>query len=184
MIQKVGPVGEKILLLLEAGIVLGLTSRPDVYFRVVKQTVKEWKKINSRSLHNSIRRLYRSRLVDYRENADGSISLLLSDNGKKRVLKYRLDTMVIQKPPRWDGYWRVVLFDIPEQFKQGRDVLSQKLKQLGFRPMQKSVFVFPHECRDEVDFIVELFNLQPYVRYLVVKEMDAALDFKHKFHLL
>lgn len=181
--QKVGPVGEKILLLLEAGIVLGLTSRPDAYFRVLKQTAKEWRRIDSRALHDAIKRLYRSQLVDYQKNTDGSISLLLSHDGEKRALRYRLDTITIQKPPRWDGNWRIVLFDIPEQLKQGRDALSQKLKRLGFRPMQKSVFVFPYECKDEVDFIVEMFGLRPYVRYLVVKEMDAALDFKNQFHL-
>ena len=181
--QKVGPVGEKILLLLEAGIVLGLTSRPDAYFRVLKQTAKEWRRIDSRALHDAIKRLYRSQLVDYQKNTDGSISLLLSHDGEKRALRYRLDTITIQKPPRWDGNWRIVLFDIPEQLKQGRDALSQKLKQLGFHPMQKSVFVFPYECKDEVDFIVEMFGLRPYVRYLVVKEMDAALDFKNQFHL-
>ncbi len=181
--RRVGPMGEKILLLLETGIILGLTARPDVYFRVLRQARKEWKKITDRSLRDTVKRLYRARLVDYQENRDDSISLTLSDSGKERVLRYRVDSMTIQKPPRWDGYWRVVLFDVPEQFKQSRDALSQKLKQLGFQPMQKSVFIFPYECKNEIDFIVELFYLRPYVRYMVVKEIDTALDFERGFHL-
>ncbi len=180
---RIGPVGEKILLLLEVGVILGLTARPDTYFRIVRQAQKEWQKINTRSLHNAIKRLYDAQLIDYKEYPDGSTALILSENGKERTLRYCLDTITIQKTSSWDGYWRIVMFDIPEQFKQKRDALSQKLKQLGFQPMQKSVFIFPYECKNEIDFIVEIFRLRPYVRYLIAKEIDIALDFKIRFRL-
>lgn len=181
--RKLGPVAQKILLSLEAGIMLGLTTRPDTYFRIVKHAAREWEEINARSFHDAIKRLYRSQLIECKENTDGSVSMVLSGNGKKRILRYRFETITVQKPSQWDGYWRIVLFDVPERLKQGRDALSQKLKQLGFYSLQKSVFIFPYECRDEIDFIVEVFKLRPYVRYLIIKEIDVALDLKHRFHL-
>lgn len=181
--RKLGPVAQKILLSLEMGITLGLTTRPDIYFKIVKRAAGEWERINTRSLHDAIRRLYCSQLIECKENIDGSVSMVLSERGKKRILHYRFETITIQKPPHWDGYWRIVLFDVPERLKQGRDALSQKLKQLGFYSLQKSVFIFPYECRNEIDFIVEIFKLRPYVRYLVIKEIDVELDLKHRFHL-
>ncbi len=180
---RLGPIAQKVLLLLEAGIILALTTRPDSYFRVVKKAAKEWEKINSRSLHEAVKRLYRSRLIDYKEHHDGAISLTLTENGKHTLLRYHLDTMEIPKPARWDGLWRMILFDIPERFKVGRDALAQKLKDLGFRQLQKSVFVFPYECKNEVDFIIEIFNLRPFVRFAVLKEIDVALDLQQQFHL-
>ena len=181
---KLGPVEKKILLLLEGGLVLSLTRRPDVYFKVVKKIVKEWKKINELSLRRSIKRLYKSKLVDYKEYGDGTVKLILTEKGKDKALIYNLDKIEIKKPARWDKLWRLVIFDIPEDKKRGRNALASKLRDLGFYRLQKSVFVHPYECKDEINFINEIFNLAPYVRFLRVKDIDVELDLKRRFHLL
>lgn len=184
--SKIGPVGQKVLLLLMAGVALGLSGRPDKYFRVIRSARKEWKKINrinNRSLHQTIKNLYRSKLIEWRENKDGTLTITLSENGKKKAFRYNFTEMEIKKPLRWDKVWRMVIFDIPEKFKRGRDALSAKLKELGFYSMQKSVFIHPYDCKNEVDFIVENFNLRPYVRFLIVKETDIDLHLKTKFGL-
>ena len=174
---------QKILLLLGTGLVLSLTRNPFKYFRIVKSASREWEKINRRSLQEAIKGLYRSKLIGGKENEDGTISLTLSEKGKTRLLRYRLDQMEIKKPSRWDGLWRMVIFDIPEDLKRGRDALAAKLKKLGFHPMQKSVFIYPYECRDEIDFIIEVFDLRSYVRFVVAKETDIDLDLKTKFKM-
>lgn len=180
---KLGPKTKKALLILGGGVALSLTGRPDVYFRIIKGVSKEWQEINRRTLYEAIRKLYQSKLIDYKENNDGTVSLVLTENGKNKVLRYNLDKMKIKKPVRWDGLWRLVIFDVPESFRQGRDALASKLKQLGFYPLQKSVFIYPYECKNEVDFIVEIFDIRPYVRFMIVKETDIDLDLKNKFKL-
>ena len=182
--RHLGSVGKKIILLLEAGLILSLTHRPDIYFKVIKSTTREWKKINERSLRESIRKLYKSKIIDCKENNDGTIKLVLTEAGQKRALIFNLDKMEIKKPQKWDQLWRVVTFDIPEDNKKGRTALAAKLKELGFYPMQKSVFIHPYECKDEIDFIAEIFNLVPFVRFLRVKNIDIELDLKNKFHLI
>ena len=89
--RELGPMQKKILLLLVGGLTLSLTHRPDVYFRVVKKIAKEWKKINELALRRSIKRLYQSKLIDYKENGDGTVKIVLSKNGKNKILKYNLD---------------------------------------------------------------------------------------------
>lgn len=182
--KKLGDVSRKILLLLSTGLLLGLTKRPDYYFRILKTSAREWQKINSRSLHRAIRRLYESKLLDVKENADGTTAVILSQEGKERVLIFDFENMRIKKPPRWDGLWRIVTFDIPESKKKGRDAISRKLRSIGMKPMQKSVFVTPYECRDEIDFISEMFDLKPFVRFIVVKDIDIALHLKKNFDLI
>ena len=182
--KKLGPTSKKILLLLEGGLALSLTRRPDIYFSIVKKIAKEWKKINERSLRDSIRRLYKSKMIDFRENQDGTVLTVLTNKGKKQILKYDIDKIEIKKPARWDKLWRLVVFDIPEDKNLGRKALAAKLKELGFYPMQKSVFIYPYECKDEIDFITEIFELSPYVRFLRVKDIDIELDLKERFYLL
>ncbi len=181
--RHIGPVSKKVLLLLYGGLALSLTRRPDAYFRVIKGIAKEWKKINKRSLRESIRKLYQSKIIDYRENNDGTVKLVLTGTGRKRAMVYNLDKIEIKKPLMWDKLWRVVTFDIPEDKKKERMALALKLKEIGFYPMQKSVFIHPYECKNEIDFIVEIFDLAPYVRFLRVKDIDIGLDLRDKFHL-
>jgi len=182
--SRMGSRAKKILLLLEAGIALSLTHRPDVYFSIIKKAAKEWKKIDERSLRDAIRRLYESKLISCRENKDKTVTLVLSEEGRKRILNYNLGNIQIKKPSRWDNLWRLVAFDIPEGKKSGRMALAAKLKELGFYPMQKSVYIHPYECKDEIDFITEIFKLTPHVRFLRIKDVDIELDLKNRFRIL
>ena len=182
--KRMGPMSKKVLLLLIGGASLSLTRRPDAYFRIAKRIAKEWRKINERNLRISIKNLYKSKMVDYKENTDGTVRVVLTEMGRSKILKYDLDKIEIKKPARWDKLWRLVVFDIPEDKNLGRKALAAKLKELGFYPMQKSVFIHPYECKDEIDFITEMFELTPYVRFLRVKDVDIELDLKERFHLL
>ena len=179
----IGPRAQKILVLLQAGVTLSLTTRPDVFFKVIRDTSKELKRINQRTLQRAVSALYRSNLISYKENSDGTTTLVLNEHGKKKALRYNLAAMAIEKPKKWDGLWRIVLFDIPEKNREGRVALMQKLKQLGFYPIQKSVFIFPYECKNEIDFVTEIFELRPYVRFFLVKEADVDLALRRTFNL-
>lgn len=181
--NRIGPLGQKVLLLLGAGAALALTSRPDNYFRIVKLANKKWGKINQRNLRKTISKLYQSKMLCYKDNRDGTTEITLAENGKKRVLRYNLDTIKIKKSAKWDGLWRIIIFDIPEHKKLARDTLSLKLKQFGMLPLQKSVFISPYECKNEVDFTTELFDIKPYVRFILAKDVDNAFDLKQKFNL-
>jgi len=180
---KIGPIMQKVLLLIEGGIILGLTRRPDRYFKIVRKISKEWQKINERTLKNAIHKLYQSKLIDYKENNDGTVLITLTHDGKRKIVQYDLDSIKIKKPKHWDYLWRLVVFDIPEKKRQGRRALAEKLKGLGFYPMQKSVFIHPFECKNEIDFITEIFDLRPYVRLFTVKETDIELDLRNRFKL-
>ncbi|KKS46111.1 hypothetical protein A2567_00625 [Candidatus Azambacteria bacterium RIFOXYD1_FULL_42_11] len=181
--ERIGPVGQKILLILLAGASLSLTRRPDHYFRILKSAAKEWRKINQRTLKKAIYRLYQSQMIDYKEDKNGLITLVLSEKGKKRILKFDLDKMEIKKSSRWDGFWRIVAFDIPEYKNKARKALVSKMKELGFYPMQKSVFVYPYDCKNEINFILEIFEVKPYVRYIIAKDIDITMDLKQRFKL-
>lgn len=176
------PIRQKILLLLYAGLALGFSYTPSRQYKILKAVGKEWQKIDRENLKKEIRNLYRSRLIEGKENPDGSLTYILTDKGKIKALTYRFQEMEIKKN-QWDGKWRVVIFDIPEKLKTARNALREKLKELGFYEFQKSVFVFPYECKNEIDFIIEFFNLRKYVRYGIFDFIDNDLHLRKLFHL-
>lgn len=181
--QSIGANQRKILLLLQAGIALGLSGSPRRYFRILKRVRKEWSAINREALHQAIRKLYASKLIDARDNRDGSTTVVLTDAGKQKVLRYKIDEMRIKRPEKWDKRWRIILFDVPERMRKIRDALRHHLRQLGCYEFQKSVFVHPFECRNEIDFIIEFYHARPFVRFIVADEIDNALHLKNKFRL-
>lgn len=87
------------------------------------------------------------------------------------------------KEKNGDGKWRLVVFDIPEKIREGRRALREKIRELGFHELQKSVWIFPYECKNEIDFIVEFFNLRKYVRFGILESIDNELHLKKIFNL-
>ncbi|MGD0576749.1 MAG: hypothetical protein ABSA74_01610 [Candidatus Staskawiczbacteria bacterium] len=173
---------EKVLLLLLTGVALGFAYSPNRYRKILKITGKEWRKIDEKELRNQIKSCYRSKLIKEKENVDGSTTFVLTEKGKMRILTYNFNEIKISQKV-WDGKWRAVIFDIPEKFRRGRDALRKKLKELGFREFQKSVFVFPYDCKDEIDFIIEFFKMKKYVRFGVFDYVDNSVHLKEFFNL-
>jgi len=119
----------------------------------------------------AIERLKKQKLINMYQKG-GDLVMEITEEGKKRVLKYEIDEMRINRPKKWDGDWRIVAYDIPERNKKARKALTGKLKEMGLYPLQKSVFACPFGCRDEIDFISEFFNIRNFIHYFIVKEMD------------
>ncbi|MDZ7586710.1 MAG: CRISPR-associated endonuclease Cas2 [Patescibacteria group bacterium] len=55
----------------------------------------------------------------------------------------------------WDGYWRLVIFDIAEKKSNLRKQLRNKLKELGFGMWQKSIYISPFNFEDDVAEFLE-----------------------------
>jgi len=181
--KKLGPVQQKILMLLIAGAALSLTKSPKDYYRIVGLFGREWKRIGKAPAERSIAKLYRSKMIDLKQQPDGTWQMVLTDRGRKRVLYYKIDSMKIARPKRWDRKWRLVLFDIPEKQKGSRDAFRAWIKKLGFIELQKSVFVLPYDCRNEFDFMVEFLSLRSHVRFVIADEIDNETYLKRRFRL-
>lgn len=173
---------QKILLLLLAGAALSFSYSPRHPWKILKSASREWKRISDMELRNEIRKLYQSKTISKKENEDGSVSILLTDKGKVKALKYNFDKMRIDKK-NWDGKWRIVIFDIPEKIKKSRDALRWKIKELGFYELQKSVFVFPYKCDNEINFVIEYYNLRKYVRFGTLDTIDNEIHLKNIFNI-
>jgi len=116
-------------------------------------------------------------------NKKSQASITVTPKGRKQIYKYKLEKLTIRKPKKWDGLWRLILFDIPEHKRKARNALSRKLKILGLYRLQKSVFIFPYECKQEIDFITDYFGIKKHVYYLVVQNIDQEKKCKTFYKL-
>ena len=154
-----------------------LPNLPQIFKLFNAQTAKDRYRIK-RAAYS----LKNEKLVNIYEK-DGIDMVEITEEGRKRILKYKFDDIKITRPKKWDKYWRIIIFDIPEKFKKGRDALSKKLKDMEFYPLQKSVFVCPFECKDEIDFINEIFNTGKFVYYIVAREINNEEFLKRHYNL-
>ncbi len=130
------------------------------------------KQYPKQKIANSLAFLKRQQLIEILEASNGMVKVRLTNKGKKRLAEYSLSALEIRKPEKWDGKWRVLMFDIPahpKTYQYARDALRNKIKKLGFRQIQKSVWVYPYECEDELLFIAEMFKVQKYIEILTVE---------------
>ncbi|MFH1200743.1 MAG: hypothetical protein V1484_00210 [bacterium] len=181
---RIGNIKKKVLLLLLAGLALGLTRSPKKHFWILKQIPKEWKKENRQALQRAINSLYTSHLVQEKNHKDGTITLVLNENGKQKALRFNLEKLEIRKPIKWDGKWRIVMFDIPEKLKNLRDSLRLHFHEIGLIELQKSVLVYPYPCSKEIEFILEFYNARKYVRFVLAEKIDNELHLKNKLNLV
>lgn len=91
----------------------------------------------------------------------------LTPKGKQHLKNISLDKLTINRPSGWDGKWRVVIFDVPEEKKLKRDILRRKLKQLGFYQIQKSVYVYPFECTNEISILSKRLILRTSILIMI-----------------
>lgn len=177
------PNKRKALLLLQAGFTLALTPSPKKQLWIFKELEKEWKKINRQYLYRIMKEFKYERLVDWKEQEDGSIKFILTEKGEELAFQFNFDEMEIKKPIVWDGKWRAVLYDIPEKRKKAREAIRKKLNDLGFHELQKSVFVHPFPCKDQIDFIVEFFEIRNFVHYGEIANLSNDARLKIYFGL-
>ncbi len=174
---------QKILLLLFSGAALAFSRSPKNYFKILEEIPKVWEDINRSRMYRIVREFYNERIIDYKEDKDGVVRIILTKEGKQKALQFQFDDIKIKKPNNWDGIWRMVIFDIPEKRKKAREAIRKKLKELGFKELQKSVLVHPYECENEIDFIVEVFQIRNCVRFIRAASITNDEQLKIKFKL-
>ena len=75
---------------------------------------------------------------------------------------------VLKLPNKWDGNWRLVLFDIPENKRASRDKLRRALSNLGMGILQASVWISPLDIGNELNEISKRLKLENNIKYFQV----------------
>ncbi len=96
----------------------------------------------------------------------------ITKKGQKRLKKLDFKNIKVVNPKVWDHLWRLVFYDIPEEYKSSRDVLTAKLRELGFFQLQRSIWIHPFPCREVIEQLTENYNVEKYVSYIETAHLD------------
>lgn len=180
------PTPEKVLRFLGIGAFLAFSmvmpGLPLAFAPKKRNDYKKWKKFDPNRLKQTVNRLKERGLVTTSEE-NGKMVVKVTKEGEQQILKYKVDEMKIKRPARWDGKWRFVIFDIPNKRRKTSNLFRQKLKDLEFFHLQKSIFVHSFPCEKEIKFLRILWEIEPYVRLVTVDHFEGEGLVRLKFGL-
>lgn len=106
----------------------------------------------------------------------------LTTQGEGIIDRLYAGAYVIPLPVRWDGLWRVVMFDVPEKRKKVRDILRMLLRSAGFVHFQDSAWIQPYPCDELVTLLrSHLGSGKGEIRYLTASFVDES-DYAFRKH--
>ena len=130
--------------------------------RLLKPILKK-KNFSDRQIRSSIDGLRRTGHITFRKNSN----IKITPKGYKKVKKYSIESIKVAAPKYWNGRWQVVIFDVPVRFTRARNAFRFKLRQIGFMQLQKSVWIYPYECEEQIVFIADFFEVKKYIESMV-----------------
>ncbi len=136
---------------------------------------KREKRERYRQIWQNFHRLRKRGLIISKGEENGEVVYQLTSDGKRRILKFVLETIEIMPPKHWDGYWYLIMFDIPIRKKKSiRDSFRRKLKELGCYQFQRSVWVHPFPCEAEMQFLKDYYRLGSCVTVVRTKDVPSG----------
>lgn len=107
--------------------------------------------------------------------------LQLTEKALRRLRQIQLDDLVIVPLRRWDGFWRVVSYDIPEDKKSARNAFGNRLRQMGCFQLQRSVWISPFSCREQVAVAAAHYGTDEHVTYFEARNLDNEAVLRRRF---
>lgn len=106
-----------------------------------------------------------------------------TEAGKRWMLKYALEDLVVPAPKKWDGRWRMVIYDVARHKASLRNLFRNTLKRLGFYNLQESTWIYPYPCEKEIHFIRDYCGMGTDVIYIIAHKIENDASYRAHFNL-
>lgn len=108
----------------------------------------------------------------------------LTEKGKRyATLMDQRGRLQFARERKWDGRWRIVIFDIWERRREARDRLRTRLQTIGFVKVQNSVWAYPYECEELIAFAKTELKLGKGLLYLIAEGIEGDGELRERFGL-
>lgn len=151
-----------------------------VFYEDLIRDYDQWREENDYDLKDRIKYLQKRKLIRLFYQGK-KYYLELTKDGKAHLKKVYLRNLKIKRPKKWDGKFRMMIFDIPESERKKRDLLRCGLRRIGFKIVQRSAYIYPFECKKEVDLICKWYKTGKYKIYMLVDILEGEKKFLQYF---
>jgi len=144
---------------------------------------KRYQKYPKQKISTVFWRLKRDGFIDIKQS-NHQIYISLTQEGRRKAGIFQINNLKIKRPKQWDKKWRLLMFDISQKRKILREALRGKLKELGFLPFQKSIWIHPFDCSAEVELLKDFFGLSvKEIQLIVAEDIGDDSVFLQRFKL-
>ncbi|MDP4001329.1 MAG: hypothetical protein Q8P83_03750 [bacterium] len=174
-------IGDKIMLALLVAFVLPamLTSPFGLYAIAYGGARRYFKRYE---FHRTVKRLEKKGYIALTKTEKGWVVKLLK-KGKLYASQIEFEKLTLPRPKKWDGKWRLFSFDIPEEFRNARNMMRRKIKALGCYNIQRSLFVYPYDCMKELQQVADHYKVGKYTVFGEVTYIDVDKQLRKFFNL-
>lgn len=184
MKKQISKKGQEILTLLAKGGTLEFRRSPHGYFCVIGKDRALWKRFQRKTLLYAIQALFKKKFVVIDERLeDGHTKISLTEEGKNFSKKLQSVFGAMRDATAWDKKWRLIFFDIPEEKKKMRDAFRYQLQKTGCAEFQRSVFIYPHPCFQEIESLAEELGVKEHIVLVTAETLSNEFRFKNQFGL-
>ena len=113
---------------------------------------------------------------------DGS-KVRLTKKGELELRLLQAKERVPSQRQKWDGRWRVLIFDIPEYRRSARTMIRSTLTMIGFMRLQDSVWIYPYDCEDLILLLKADMKMGKDARYMIVEQLEYDQSIRKHFGL-
>lgn len=99
-------------------------------------------------------------------------AIILTPKGLEKIFIIKIK--LAEKKRRTDKKWQMALFDIPEKKRRQRDLFRKNLRYLGYKKLQRSIWVCPYDALQDTKDLIKKYKLEPYVELLLVKKIGLG----------
>src|SRR3989344_5130016 len=163
------------------GVVLVAAANPYFGIKAIGVIQKELKRRKWEQFRSDLYHLRRKGFINVESNPNGTYTIKTTKAGREQAHKYDLDNLFIEIPKKWDRNWRLVVFDIPAKKYKARSALLGKLKELGFVMLQRSIWAYPFECKNEIAVVGKAFEVERYIHQITCHEISGEEQLRYDF---
>jgi hypothetical protein len=181
-IQQLKTVSAGILAVLAAvGVVGVMTIAPNMVkvltlFYPTRRNGRRWThEEKQQKVIHSLYYLKHSGMIEMQNlSGDTDVHVRVLPRGLERLARL-IRKPTIPKPSHWLGTWWLAAADIPTKtHRHSADVLRQRLKELGWFPLQRTLWIYPYDPRRVLAPLLQELGLGHYVTLMEVCRLDKA----------
>ena len=120
----------------------------------------------------------------HRVRTRNGYAIHLTERGEAALARFEIGNLKLKNPEKWDGKWRLIIFDIREWHKHVRNRVRELLVQNNFLWLQDSVWIYPFPCEEFAELIKTGYGVRHELLYLVVSSMAYDERLRNHFSFI
>jgi len=126
-------------------------------------------------IKRAIRKMVEDDIITQHDTHHSSF-LSLTPSGRQKLRNIKLSSQSHLISTTWDGYWRMVIVDIPDTRKKDQDAIRYILKKAQFVQIKNSIWISPYPLEHMMINMKKDMGLEAEIIVLVTDKLDTSTE--------